>query len=186
MKKKTKVINFFGGPGIGKTATALGLTALMKTKGISCEYVSEYAKDLTWEDNKLTLDCQPAIAGEQIKRLHKVDGQVDFIVTDSPLLINLLHPGFGVTDNYKIYLVEVFNMFDNINFLLTADRNNREYEANGRIENKERAIEMDKENIDMINKYNIPFELAEVNDNLTIDIFNFIKEKYINKNDNKL
>lgn len=179
MKKRTKVINCFGGPGTGKTTTALGLTNMLKKQGISCEYVSEYAKDLTWEDNQWGLVCQPAIAGEQIGRLHKVDGKVDFIITDSPLIINLLHDGFGVTENYKKWLVEVFEMFDNINILLTVDRESREYETAGRIESKERAIEMDKENNDLLLRWDVPFATFNVNENTEKNIMNYLKARYI-------
>jgi hypothetical protein len=174
--KRTKHICIFGGPGIGKTMTALALTCLLKEKGFSCEYVSEFAKDLTWEEHKVALACQPLIAGEQIFRQHKVDGKVDFVVTDSPLLINLIHPGFGVTDNYKKWLVEVFNMFDNFNILLASERV-RPYETEGRVESKERAIEMDSENLEMLIKNNIKFNIINVvDDNKTFNTHNIVFE----------
>ena len=35
MVKKTKIINFFGGPGIGKSTQAAGLYSLMKKNNMS-------------------------------------------------------------------------------------------------------------------------------------------------------
>jgi hypothetical protein len=43
---KTKVINLYGGPGVGKSTTAVGLFYLMRRASIKCEYTSEYVKDV--------------------------------------------------------------------------------------------------------------------------------------------
>ena len=177
--KKAIVINLFGGPGVGKTATALSLTGLLRKKGISCDYASEGVKDHVYESNLVALDCQPAIAGEQIKRLHRLDKQVKIIITDSPILINTLHPGFGVTELYKSWLVEIHNMFNNFNIVLQVDREKQSYEQKGRTESKERATEMDKENIDMLNSYNVPFETVEVNELTELEILFLLEEKGI-------
>lgn len=40
------VINFFGGPGCGKSTMASRLFSELKSKGVKCEYVTEYAKDV--------------------------------------------------------------------------------------------------------------------------------------------
>lgn len=173
--KKTVTINFFGGPGTGKSTTAAGLFALLKKKGKHCEYISEFAKELVWEEHNLALDCQPLIAGEQIFRQHKLQGKVDVVITDSPLIINLLHNGFGVTENYKKWLVEVFNMFNNVNFLLIVDRESRPYETEGRTESKERALQMDRENIELLTKHKIPFITMSVSENTEVEVLKYLE-----------
>ena len=45
-----KVINLFGGPGCGKSTTAADLFARMKLRGLSVELVTEYAKDVVWDE----------------------------------------------------------------------------------------------------------------------------------------
>ena len=178
IKKKSKFICLFGGPGIGKSATGLEVAGLMKKAGISCEYVPEAVKGHVWDDNKRALSCQPKIFGDQLDELHKLDGKVDFIVTDSPLPINLLHNGFGVTEHYKAWIIEVFNMFDNINILLSVDRKIHPYEEQGRYENKERAAEMDKENNEMLLANKIPFVVFDVHDETSKNILNYIRATY--------
>lgn len=42
----TSVINLIGGPGSGKSTTAAGLFFRMKSMGVRCELVTEYAKEL--------------------------------------------------------------------------------------------------------------------------------------------
>ena len=82
-----KVINLFGGPGAGKSTTASELFALMKRQGLKVELVTEFAKDLTWEARTGTLTNQLYVLGKQDQRLRRLVGQVDWAITDSPLLL---------------------------------------------------------------------------------------------------
>ena len=52
---KTIVVNLFGSPSAGKSTTATGLFHQLKLKGINCEYVSEFAKHVVWQENFNTL-----------------------------------------------------------------------------------------------------------------------------------
>ena len=45
----TLVVNFFAGPGAGKSSMAAGLFAELKFRGVNCELATEYAKDKVWE-----------------------------------------------------------------------------------------------------------------------------------------
>ena len=51
VKNKTKVINFYGGPGSGKSTKAAGLYYKMNMAGYSVELNNEFAKECVWEDN---------------------------------------------------------------------------------------------------------------------------------------
>ena len=103
----TKIINLYGGPGTGKSTHAAGLFYRMKQKSINCEYVQEYAKDKTWEDNAFTLKCQPYITAKQIFRQHRLLGKVDYIITDSPILNGLVYPGFYTDNGFDKWLLEL-------------------------------------------------------------------------------
>ena len=46
-----KVINLFAGPGTGKSTTAAGLFYKMKSKGYMVELVTEFAKDLVYQES---------------------------------------------------------------------------------------------------------------------------------------
>lgn len=87
---KTIVINAFGGPGAGKTTACLDITSMLRKRGFVAEYVPEYAKELVWDKNFEMLDGseknQKNILKEQQKRMDRLMGKVDFIVTDAPLL----------------------------------------------------------------------------------------------------
>ena len=68
MSQKNKhmiVVNFFAGPGTGKSTHAAMLFAKLKTMNINSELIQEYAKDKTWIRDSKTLEVQPYIAGKQ-------------------------------------------------------------------------------------------------------------------------
>lgn len=138
---KTKVINLFAGPGAGKSTTAAGLFNLMKLSGEKVELVLEYAKDLTYEKNASRLGNQMTILGEQFNRLHRLVGQVEWIITDSPLLLGTMYahgpfksPGFTGT------VLWAFDVFDNVNFVVER---HKEYQPWGRNQTEEEARAID-------------------------------------------
>jgi len=86
----TLVVNLFGAPGSGKSTTAAHVFALLKHKGINCELVQEYAKELYWQ-NKLIGTMQRDIFEEQFHRTNRLLGKVDVIITDSPCELSYIY-----------------------------------------------------------------------------------------------
>ena len=85
--KKTKVINLFSGSGTGKSTLAMSLTAELKLRSVHAEYVDEYVKSLAWENRIPEKFDQIHIFGQQAKREGLLYEKVDYIFTDSPLLM---------------------------------------------------------------------------------------------------
>lgn len=83
----TLIVNLFAGPGAGKSTAAAYIFSKLKMAGINAEYVTEFAKDKTWEENQKVLNCQFYISGKQAFRLARVYGKVDVAVTDSPIIL---------------------------------------------------------------------------------------------------
>ena len=109
VKHKAKVINLFGGSGIGKSTLAAKLFSTLKEKGLECELVTEFAKDLVWEERKQALSCQPYVFGEQLRRQCIVGDKVDYIITHSPSasVVALLGWGLYEQDILTRYLEEI-------------------------------------------------------------------------------
>lgn len=128
--KNTLIINLFGGPGTGKSTGAAHIFAKLKMAGVDAELVTEFAKDKTWEANAAALSNQFYILGKQSFRLSRVAGQVDVIITDSPLLLSTMYlPNEPYADNFKKATVDLFNTFNNVNYYL---RRVKAYNPNGR------------------------------------------------------
>ncbi|MBU4567008.1 MAG: ATP-binding protein [Proteobacteria bacterium] len=164
-----KVINLFGGPGCGKSTTAAGLFYKLKMQQIfKVELVREYAKDLVYQG---TLDkALPAeLLIEQYKRQKILDGQVDLIITDSPVLLPLFYDVDAVVESMSARL---FREFDNMNFLL---RRSKEYEPYGRVQTLEQACDIDWGIKVFLRHNSIPFESIPYDEAVDI-IFERVQE----------
>lgn len=159
-----KVINLFGGPGTGKSETASGVFNLLKRNRIRTEYVQEFAKDLTWEGNKTALACQDFIFGNQLFRMFRLSGQVEFIVTDSPLLLT---PIYSQSETLNAHAKARHKEFENYNFFLTRVK---PYDPVGRSQTATEAEAIDE----MIKLYlvcnQIPFVEVVADDSAPVQI----------------
>ena len=87
----TTIINFYGAPSSGKSTEAAKLFALMKSDGKNVELVTEYAKEWAWEQRSVGMFDQLFIVANQIQRETRLFGQVDTIITDSPVLLGVFY-----------------------------------------------------------------------------------------------
>ena len=83
----TTVINLFGSPNSGKSTTAAGLYYFLKMRGFHCEMVREYYKNWVWEGRTANKFDQPYIFGKQLKYESLLYEKVDYVITDSPLIL---------------------------------------------------------------------------------------------------
>lgn len=124
------VVNFFAGPGAGKSTTAAGVFAELKRRHISTELVTEYAKELTWDRRYSERAWQPKVLGEQSWRIARLQGKgIDVVVTDSPILLSAVYnPGF---DTIPALAIELHNRWPSLNFFV---RRPDRYDPRGRTE----------------------------------------------------
>jgi len=144
MTKPLRVVNFFAGPGTGKSTTATALFAELKYQGYNTEYVSEYAKDATWERRgEKVFKSQEYIFGKQHFRLSRVAEEVDFVITDSPVLLAI---AYTPSDYYMPSLIktikEAHDNYESINILLERS-DQKAYNPAGRNQTEAEAREKD-------------------------------------------
>lgn len=169
----TKVINLIGGPGVGKSTVATGLFSEMKQRKISCEYVSEYAKEVTWEETFKLLENQIHVFSEQFRRQFRLINKVSYIITDSPLILNSIYfnyylqkltkeeikQGFKFQDYYinlvEQFFDESFMAFDNMTYLLTRVK---DYDTKGRNQTLEESKTIDVDIKQKLNQGNIKYQ----------------------------
>lgn len=153
-------MNLFGGPSSGKSTTAAGVFYNMKMLHLNVELVTEFARELTFEENFTILSDQSSILGEQHKRIRRLVGQVDCIVTDSPFVMGLVYGRDSdrpPPDSFEPYVVDLFNQYDNMNFFLERG-NNGGHHMTGRYHNAEESRNKDKQILDLLQGYNIPYD----------------------------
>ncbi len=140
------VINGYGGPGAGKSTACMNICAALKIAGYNAEYVQEYAKDLVYEQNFEMLDGSPQhqfeILKEQTRRLDRLYGKVEFIVTDSPVLLNTVYNN-ALTPEYAEAIGELYKQYTNFSFFMGRDVSH--FQEEGRIHNLEQSIQKDNE-----------------------------------------
>lgn len=154
MPKPTLVVNLFAGPGTGKSTTAALLFGKLKLSGVVAELAPEFAKDLVWEDRKRALHFQPYIVGKQMWRIQRLIGQVDVVITDSPILFGLIY-GEVEGDAWTQYLLDVFESWRTYNVHLLRNPE-RPYVESGRTQSAYEAGQIDGRIAAMLEEHDIP------------------------------
>ena len=156
-----KVINLFAGPGAGKSTTAAGLFHYLKLADVKCELITEVAKDYCYEQNKSRMDNQILLLGEQYHRLHRVRNSVEYVISDSPIILGVNYRPADCPVSFDKLCFDLFNQFDNINYFINRTKKYQDY---GRYHTEMEARKADEsiKNILMLN--DIPFTEIEGND----------------------
>lgn len=141
----TTIINLVGGPCCGKSTTAAGLFHQMKLKtDRKVEIVTEVIKDYVYDQNQGAMNDQVLITAQQNHRLKRLDGKVDFIISDASLLNGVIYNEFyGDSKNISTQLsIDLYKEYDdNIVFLLPRKP---EYDQYGRTQTFEEAKKIDR------------------------------------------
>lgn len=140
-----KVINFYGAPGTGKSTLASELFVYMKKQGINVELATEYAKDCVYEERFLTIQDQVYLLAKMNHKLQLFKkANLDYVICDSPLLLNIFYKRHQFRMNYLSdeifdnFVIGLNNTYERVNFFLTTDKS-IEYQQAGRIESEEES-----------------------------------------------
>ncbi len=163
----TLIINLFGGPGCGKSTTMARLFADLKSRGLNVEMVSEFAKDLVYEQRHETMKDEMYIFAKQHHRIFRVNNKVDVIITDRPLLLTNVYVQLYLPDDeFKKDLMKLvrttFNNFNNLNIVL--NREGIEYKTEGRLQDLEESEEIDLLTIDELIDSKQTFNMMRTSD----------------------
>lgn len=180
----TTVINFYGGPGTGKSTMAAQLFGHMKSLNMNVEYASEFAKDLTYQESK-SLDDQIYVLGHQHHKIYSLFYKTDYIITDSPLLLTLYYMKDalskyedkekynGICHSLTLLVLSLYRCHKNINYNIIRNPQ-KIFLQSGRNQTKEQAIAIDSAINNILSKYNISHK--------NISSFNDVKDDLVQRN----
>lgn len=121
--RKTIVINAFGSNEAEKNKACMYVAAELMRRGYSTEYVPDYTKELVYDNVTGLLDgslnSHKQILEEQVRRIDRLNGKVDFIITADPILLN----GTNLANtpekaDFEANVAERFNSHDNFCFFV--------------------------------------------------------------------
>ena len=177
----SKIINIFGGPGIGKSSIAAGVTYKLKKNHINCDQPYEFPKLLAWDDNHSAIQDQLYVLANQHRGIVKSYGKVDYIVLDSPILLSLTYRNYYKGSEYPSSLygetfdkmvLDVFNQYDNINIVLKRVDGNHNNDE--RYQNLEQSKELDGVIENSLIDNNIPYHTIQVGEDSVEEIIKLI------------
>lgn len=141
-------INLSGGPGSGKSTTAAEVFAHLKKHGKSVEMVREYVKEWAYEGRDISDYDQLYFFGKQLrKEIVVLNSKVDVIVTDSPLILQIIYASKTNLSKETInamvtILMEYDKKYPCLNIIL--DRGHKPYVQEGRYQTYGEAKQMDR------------------------------------------
>lgn len=156
------IVNFYGGPGAGKSTCAAYVFSKLKMYGISVELVNEYAKEKIWEENNIILSNQVYLFAKQYVGITRVQGKVDVVVMDSPMMLSVFYnKDTEIADSFEHLIVDCYHKFDNMDYWVSKTKDIR-YDSVGRQQDEKEADEIGRSLIDILNKYKIDYQRITV------------------------
>ena len=176
------IINFFGGPGIGKSTQSAELFTLMKKNHMDVELTYEYPKIVAWEENYSTIKDQFFVTANQHRNISRLYGKVKYIIVDSPIILGTVYkdlynetPEYPATfydDSFDGFIFKLFKKYNNFNILLKRD--DTTYDENGRFQNLSQSKEIDDVIKNRLDSHLIQYVEFSVGKNTSEDIFSYI------------
>jgi nicotinamide riboside kinase len=135
-------INFYGGPGIGKSTLAARVFAQLKMAGIKTELVGEFAKDLVYDKAYNVMADQHYLFAQQAHRIWRLaQSGVEVAVCDSPLLLNIAYNQDPNNGYFNQFVIDTYKRYVNFDYVL--DRNEEYWKIDKRNGDVDEAKLMD-------------------------------------------
>jgi nicotinamide riboside kinase len=159
----TTIINLYGGPGAGKSTGAVYLFHKLKTQGENAELVREYVKEWVWTARKFSTYDQIYFLGKQTRQESLLFGKVDWIVTDSPVMMNLYYAQKYcppvISEGVRACTLAYYHQAedDGHKHVHVFLNRTKPYLSHGRFQNEDEAKEIDDDVKKVLRHLKVPF-----------------------------
>ena len=171
-KYGSKVVEFLGAPGSGKTTLAHTVFSWLKTTGSNSVFVSEVATD--WINQGKLPEDQFLVSAEQNHRLYNMLGQYEYIVMDTSLLLGCYYIDMPhslkkyreISDDslqnaiwsYKATLQYLHTIYDNITIF--KELQDYPHSMVGRIHDKKQSQQIEYDLKNLLTSLTVPYTIA--------------------------
>ena len=153
------VINFIGGPGVGKSIITAETFAKLKRKFVAAEISPEYIKKKLREKSLKAIENQIYIFGKQQYQLYANKDDVDVVITDSPLIFSTIYDSTDCP-HLRALILKEFDKYTNVIYYIERD-DTIPYEQEGRYQDEDGAKEVDTRVIDFLNDNGIEYKVVK-------------------------
>lgn len=138
------VINYFGGPGVGKSVAMARTFTDLKVRGYNVEMLSEVAKQFIYEDRMNAINNDYYLVARVNYLLSCLNDKVDIVVMDGSILNTNIYSKWNdaYSEDFGKVVTSLFYGYDNISIYLKRDTEFKSGE--GRIHSEEESKTLDK------------------------------------------
>lgn len=142
----TILINALGAPSAGRSTFCAELYAKLKSMNLNTEFTQEYVKAWAWEGRKISPYDQFYFFGKEAHHQSKLFNKVDFIISDSPVLLTAFYHWYYNNDNslrqicHNFY--DIAEKRDDVKTLNLFFPRKKPYDQRGRYQTEEQADEV--------------------------------------------
>lgn len=155
IKRGALIVNFFGGPGGGKTTAGARLFVELKMRGIDAEMDMELARQMILMEHVSAIECQPYLFGVALYKLQQTCKNTEVVVMDSPLLLNPIYDKVQ-SPALRSLSIEWHNRFRNLNVFIERP-SNAIHSMAGRIHDLHESVFLDQLIRDFLESESIPY-----------------------------
>lgn len=162
-------INFFAGPGAGKSTTTARVFSQLKERHFSVEHVGEYVKAWAYQKRVIKQFDQVYLFGKQQQYEYRyLSTGVKNIVTDSPCFLSVVYGDYYGDKNSKVpqAIAAICKEYDAVHPCLNIflDRGDKPYDQDGRYQSYEAAKNIDSFMLSTLEKHNMPIVKLDYKD----------------------
>jgi tRNA uridine 5-carbamoylmethylation protein Kti12 len=149
------VVNFFGGPGAGKTTAAARLFASLKVNGVDSIMVGEYAQECILAEDTEALKDQLWMLAHAHRKIQAASKHSAVTIVDSPILLSIVY-GENMPPSFNQLVLELNSKFHNFNVLIERVPS-YQHSMVGRVHSLSESLLIDKEFEELLERYEVPF-----------------------------